>query len=113
MADPVGVNVAPGNDLLDATPTWTRLDSTANLVARYEIRRGRTDITEESSTGTARIDFNDTAGTLDPTYGSSLDLDGKPAALALHNPVTDSWATIFRGSIDDRPATVDPSQVVT
>ena len=110
-----GVSFAPGDSLLDASPTWVRLDSgvTDLNVASIDIRRGRQSVFEETNTGTCTVTFNDRAGVLDPTntgspyYGEIL---GRPFAVAIRNPVTDAWFPLFRGAIDDIGYGLTPSQ---
>lgn len=102
--------------MLEPSPTWTRIDTTDNLVASYSIRRGRTSELARTGTGTATVKLNDVDGWFDPTNTGSPyfgNLDGKQAVLALHNPVTDSWHTIFRGFVGSYDATMERSQVVT
>lgn len=100
-----------------ASPTWTRLDGTSGLVASYSIQRGRQDALAKTGTGTATVRLNDTAGLFDPSNVESdyflAGLDGRQAGLALWNPVTETWRTIFRGFIDAYQFDVDPSGVVT
>ena len=111
-----GVCIAFTDPLLEPSPSWTRLDTTDNLVARYSIQRGRTDELERTPTGTATVEFNDTQGLLDPTNVSSPYwglVDGKQAAIGLWNPVTSAWTTVFRGFIEGYDVTVDPSQVTS
>lgn len=110
MADPIGISVALDAGPLDADPEWTRLDDEDNLVAACRIRRGRADEFDRTGTGTATIFLNDANGVYDPAGG--FELVTKQAAIALHNPVDDSWATIFRGDIDTVDANLAPSQNV-
>lgn len=111
MADPVGISVALSDGPLVAEPTWTRLDTTDNLISGYQIRRGRQDEFSRTGTGTATVTANDREGVFDPTL--SPDFDSKQVALALHNPVADTWKTIFRGLVDDCQNVMDPSQLVS
>jgi hypothetical protein len=111
-----GVCIAFDDPLLEPSPTWTRLDTTDSFVSSFSVQRGRRDELEQTGTGTASINFNDTAGLLDPTNPSSPywnRIDSKQAALAILNPVTNAWSTIFRGFTDEYDYTVRPSQVVT
>ncbi len=70
-------------------------------VTGWSIDRGRSSELEQSQTGTASIRAVDQDGILDPTntggpfYGN-LD-PSKPAAIALQNPVDDTWSTLFSG----------------
>ena len=111
-----GVSIAFDDTMFVASPTWTRIDSEASLVASIEIRRGRQDEFERTDTGTATIILNDTEGLFDPTnvgspyYGN---LDSKPIAIAIRNPVTDEWFPLFRGVIDEYGYDLHPSQLVT
>jgi Domain of unknown function (DUF4082) len=107
-----GVCIALADNWDVPTPTWTRLDSTPNLVASYSIRRGRQDEQEKTGTGTATVEINDVGGAFDPTYPASPygdAIDGRQMAIGLWNPVTDSWSTLFRGFADGYDYTVDPS----
>ena len=116
MPDPVGVAIAFGDTTLAASPTWTRLDSTDNLVASYSIDRGRSYELDRTGTGTATIAINDVDVLFDPTNsGSPYFGDIQPlkqAAIALQNPVTSNWLTIFRGFVEDYDYVLDPSQQV-
>lgn len=112
-----GVRIAFDDTTLQSTPTWTRLDSTHGFVAGYTIRRGRQTELEQTDTGTATIELNDISGVVDPTNTGGPHFGdiqpGKQAALALRNPVTDTWTTLFRGHVDDFRYEIHPSQVVT
>ncbi len=112
MADPVGVSVALGaSGPLAVSPTWTQLDLTDNLVSSYSVRRGRTDQFQRTGTGTAEIQLVDQTGLFDPTSANYLgETTGKPAALSLHNPVTDAWTCIFYGLIDAVECGMAPAQ---
>lgn len=99
----VGFSAGP----LDPYPEWTALDDVDNLVTGYTINRGRTDTLDRTGTGTAGATFTDSQGILDPTntsgpyYNAGKFLDGKQAAIALQNPCTGEWSTLFRGIFDD------------
>ncbi len=111
-----GVSIAFDDGPLVAAPTWTQLDTEDGLIASYSIRVGRQDEFDRTGTGTATIQVNDTEGWFDPTNTGGPyynNLDGKQVSIALHNPVTDNWRTIFRGLIDDIQHQVDPSQKVS
>ncbi len=70
-------------------------------VTGWSIDRGRSTELDKTQTGTAAIRMVDSAGVMDPTNGNSPfygTLDPmKPAAIALQNPVDDSWNTLFTG----------------
>jgi hypothetical protein len=70
-------------------------------VTGWTVDRGRSSELDKTQTGTASATMQDFSGALDPTntggpfYG---DLDPmKPAAIALYNPVTETWGTVFTG----------------
>ncbi len=111
-----GVVWAPTDDTLTVNPTWVRLDdpNTYNLTTSFSIVRGRSSNLDKVVTGTATLTFADNEGILDPTNPSSPFWDDsltpppegrtlldpmKQAAIALRNPVTDEWFTLFRGFI--------------
>lgn len=100
-SDWLGVSVALSGTLLDASPTWTRIDTGISglRVSGIDIQRGKSSVFEKTDTGTCRVTFNDRAGYLDPTNSASL--ISKPLAIALRNPITDEWFPIFRGIVDD------------
>jgi hypothetical protein len=108
-----GVSIALNDPALEPDPTWTRIDSTDNLVASYTIDRGRQYELDQTDTGRASVVINDVDGILDPTnavgpyYGQIEPL--LQIAIALHNPVSDNWKPLFRGFIEDFDYTVDPS----
>jgi PKD repeat protein len=109
-----GVAIAFDNDPLDDDPDWTRIDQTAGCrVSRWEVRQGRQDELEQTGGGEATIFVQDTLGLFDPTNGSSPyagKLDSKQAAIAVFNPVTETWHTRFRGWVDDYGHDIHPSQ---
>lgn len=107
LADPQGVCVAFDDDTLVESPQWHRLDDPAGpfKVTGWEIRRGRSYELDKTVGGTARVTLVDQAGNFDPTW-SSGPLFGKlepmkQAAIALQNPVTSAWTTLFRGFVSD------------
>jgi len=105
-----GLSIGTGN-VLTASPTWTRVDTLAGVrVARITGKVGRQSEFEETDTGTLTVEFNDREGVVDPT--NAADLDGRPIALALRNPVTDEWFPRFRGVIDDVDIQLDKSRRV-
>lgn len=105
-SDWLGVSFAPDGTIFDASPTWERLDAgVAGLrVESISIRSGRQSEFEQTNTGTCTVTFHDRNGVLDPTNASS-DFYGKllsrPFAVAIRNPMTDTWWPLFRGQIDD------------
>ena len=102
MAAPQGVCIACDDDTLTVNPTWVRLDQSYRVTG-YSIDRGRSYELDKIGTGTATIDLIDTTGAFDPTnsggtfYGRVDPL--KQAAIALQNPVTSAWSTLFRGFV--------------
>lgn len=98
MADPQGISVTLAADILDAAPTWTRLDTTYN-VQSWQIDRGRVGELDRTGTGTAQIALVDKTRAFDPTSSPLVDA-GMQAAIALQNPVTSTWYTMFRGFVD-------------
>lgn len=111
------VTVAFDAGPLDAFPVWTSLDQIDNLISGSTIERGKSDDFERTGTGIAAIGFSDKDGILDPTntggpyFNAGKFIDGKQVAISLRNPVTDEWSTLFRGTIDDVPQDVEPSQI--
>jgi hypothetical protein len=106
----LGMSLAPDDYPLDPSPTWERIDTTYNVTG-WTISRGRPNETGRVGAGTATIRLVDTTGDFDPTntsgdfYGRLV--AGQPlargvqAAIALQNPTDDTWATLFRGFVDD------------
>src|SRR5437762_5622880 len=99
----LGVSVAFTDDAMEETPTWTRID--VGAVTEWQIDRGKTDEFARTGTGTAKVTLIDQTGNYDPTnvsspYWGNL-APGKQAAIALQNPVTLAWTTLFRGFVDD------------
>lgn len=112
MAQPEGVSVAFGQAALTADPDWTRIDAdqTLLLVTGWQTKRGRTYILDKTDTGTASVDFYDFAGTMDPTNadGPFFPMDPNcPFAIALYNPVTETWKTIYTGLEQNVELTLD------
>lgn len=106
MADPQGVSIAFAAAWNVAAPTWTRIDTLAGCRVRsWSIDRGRPNEFEKTSTGTARVSIIDRAGLFDPTNASSPYvggiLPGRQAAIALQNPISDAWFTLFRGYVEN------------
>ena len=105
---PEGISLAPDDGALVANPTWERIDTTYN-VQSWSIDRGRQNEMGRIDTGTARIELVDRNGDFDPTnpagafYGRLE--TGVPmgplvqAAIALEDPVDETWSTLFRGFI--------------
>jgi hypothetical protein len=114
---PGRVLIALDDPTLTWSPTWTRLDSTPNLVASYTIDRGRQYELDRTDVGRAVVQITDVDGLLDPTniYGPYF---GKlepllQVMLGRWNPITDTWHTRYRGFIEDFNYAVDPSQKVS
>lgn len=108
-----GLNVAPNDTLLTASPTWERLDTQLRL-AEVSIDRGRQDVFDKTDTGTVTAIFNDPNGVLDPTNPSSPyfgdELISKPMAFSVRNPVTGDWWPRIRTAVDDYGYDLHPSQ---
>lgn len=97
------VLIAPDDGPLAPSPTWVRLDDTANLVSGFDVHAGRQTNLDRTDTGTAVVYFNDTEGLLDPRNTASPyfgKVDGKQILLQVYNPVTATWDSHFRGTID-------------
>jgi hypothetical protein len=103
---PQGVCWSPTNNTLDASPTWIRMDDptgSTRYVTGWQITRGRNSELDKTQTGTATVSFRDLTGRLDPTnisgpwYGNLDPM--KQAAIALQNPITGAWHTLFRGFV--------------
>src|SRR5690242_20624127 len=96
------VLVAFDDGPLVASPTWTRLDDTDDLIAQIDIQTGKQTLDDQTGTGTAVVSVNDTDGlfdplnTLSPYFGK---LDGKQILLQAWNPVTATWESQFRGTV--------------
>ena len=115
MPSPVGVCVALDDDALADDPVWTRLDDPAGyrLVTGWQTSRGRQSELDKTGTGTSEVDMIDLAGILDPTnatgpFAGKLN-PGLQAAIALRNPVTDTWSQIFRGFTGEWDGDLDPT----
>ncbi len=113
-----GIVWAPDDAALEVNPAWVRLDAEPyRLATSYQIVRGRSSETDKVTTGTATVAFRDTHGMLDPTNPSSpfWDSDNNitkldpmtQAAIALKNPVTDEWHTLFRGFVAENGHDLD------
>ena len=90
---------------MTADPDWTRIDTLEGCrVQEYTIDRGRPTEFDKTDTGTAVVRLIDREGLFDPTNTTSpyygLILPGKQAAIALQNPVSDEWFTLFRGFVE-------------
>jgi hypothetical protein len=116
MAGGVRVSVALDDNSLEWSPTWTDLTATDNLVAGYDIRRGRQFETDKNDPSEVTVKINDIYGVLDPTnssgpyYGKIDPL--RQIKVELWNPVTSEWKPRFRGFIEDFDYVLDPSQRV-
>ncbi len=113
-----GIVWAPDDAALEVSPDWVRLDTDPyRLATGFTIVRGRSSETDKVTTGTATVTFRDMDGMLDPTNGSSPFWDSGPnvtklnpmtqAAIALKNPVTDEWHTLFRGFVAENGHELD------
>lgn len=97
------VLVAFDDGPLEPSPTWTRLDDNPNFVSGFDVHAGRQTNLDRTDTGTAVVYFNDTQGLLDPRNTLSPyfgKIDGKQIFLQIYNPVTATWDSHFRGTID-------------
>jgi len=100
VADPAGVSVA-FDPVWTELPAWQRLDDTYN-VRSWEIDRGRQNEMSKTSTGTAVVELVDRDGDFDPTNTAGAFYQLQPlshAAIALQNPTTFVWSTLFRGYV--------------
>lgn len=120
--DEVGrVLIAFDDGPLVASPTWTRIDDTDNLVADIEITAGKQEEFDETETNHATVRLNDTTGDFDPNNASGPyfgKLRGKQILLQLYNPFTETWHERFRGRIkrwgyDLNPATRDGKSILS
>lgn len=116
----VRIAIAFDNDGTNGTfvpsPTWTYLTDTDNLVASYDIHRGRAFEFDRTDTGTANIRINDVHGVLDPTnstgpYYTKIE-PLLQIQIELWNPVDLSYSSRFRGFIEEFNYSQDPSQLV-
>ena len=106
------VLVAFDDGPLEPSPTWTRLDDTDNLIAGFDISRGRQTLADQTDTGTASVYVNDTDGLFDPNNTGSPYfgvLDGKQIMLQIRNPVSGLWVTQYRGTIDGYGYDINPA----
>jgi hypothetical protein len=99
------LSIAFDDPPMEPDPEWVRVDTMAGIRVRsYTIDRGRPTEFDKTGTGTAVIQIVDRTGVFDPTNTSSplynKAVPGKQAAIALLNPVNDTWHTIFRGYIE-------------
>lgn len=117
MAGGVRVGVAFDDVTLAASPTWTYLTDTNNLVTAYSISRGRQFEFDKTDTGTATVTIYDQDGVLDPTLSTGPYYTKIEPLLQikidLWNPVTSAWTTRYRGFIEEFNYGIDPSQKVT
>jgi hypothetical protein len=108
----VRIGVAFDDPTLDATPTWTYLTDTPNLVAGYEKQVGRQFEFDKTEAGTAKVTVLDRDGVLDPTnttgpyYGLIEPL--LQIQIELWNPITLDYHSRFRGFIEDYDYVVEP-----
>lgn len=100
------------DDPLEPSPTWTRLDDTDNLIAGFDISRGRQTLADQTDTGTASVYVNDRHGRFDPNNASSPyfgELDGKQIMLQCWDPVNEEWVPQYRGTIDGYGYDINPA----
>lgn len=109
----VRIGVAFDDVTLEPSPVWTYLTDTDNVVAAYEIERGRQFELDRTDAGRAKVTIYDRNGLLDPTL-STGPYFGKIQPLLqikieLWNPVAGEWHSRFRGFILEYDYVVDPS----
>ena len=100
-----GVCIAFTSPTMTDSPLWTRIDDPNGpfIVTGYTVDRGRSYELDQTQPGTASVTVIDVNGYFDPTnplgpfYGDLVPL--KKAAIALRNPVTGNWRTIFDGFV--------------
>ncbi len=115
-AGPLGVCIAFDDPWDAVNPTWTRIDDPAgvDVVQGWQIDRGRSYELDKTATGTATVRLVDTRGLFDPTNSTSPYYQKieplKQALIALQNPLTGTWTTIFRGFVDEWSYTLDVSE---
>ncbi len=117
MAAPQGVSIAFGSAAMSATPSWTRIDNRTDIkVTGWTIDRGRSYELDKTQPGSATIKFFDLSGTLDPTNSHSPApfvtniVPLAPAAIALQNPVTSAWSTLFTGFVESYEYELDVTE---
>lgn len=107
MAGGQRVSVAYGSDSLDASPTYTDLETVAGVhVNGWNSKRGRQYFTDKMQAGTGNADFSDEKGALDPTYASGpfYPMDPNcPMLFELYNPVAATYSKIMQGLIQAIP----------
>ena len=116
VASPRGFSVGFSDPALAENPAWTWVDDPAGdyIVQGFSIDRGRVYEFDRATTGTARVRVFDTSGDWDPTnttgafYGLLQPM--KQAALAIKNPVTSTWSTLFRGFVSDWDYVLHPTE---
>ena len=104
------VLVAFDDDWNVVSPTWTRLDAdprvgpAAYRVAGITIDRGRQSELDKTDAGTAQVVIMDRSGDFDPTWSGGAFYNKMNSnlqiMLQIHDPVTDTWYTRFRGFIE-------------
>lgn len=95
------VMVALDDGPLEWAPTWTCLDY-LDVVAGFDLSRGRQSELETTDAATARVYLNDTDGLFDPANtGSDFfgKLDGAQILLQGWDPFAEEWVSQFRGRI--------------
>lgn len=105
---PLGISLAPDDNVWAASPSWERIDQSYS-VQTWSVDRGRPNELSRTDTGSATIELVDRDGDFDPTNESGhffgryfADQPLGPlvqAAVALQNPITSAWSTLFRGFI--------------
>jgi len=113
----VKVEVAFSDATLEPNPTWDDITALRdNLVAGYDINRGREFELDFTDTGSYTVTVKDPVGILDPTNSSSplygtIEPDLQ-LRVSLWNPVAAEWSVRSRVWIDDFDYDLDPSQKI-
>lgn len=102
----VRVSIAPNDPTLEPSPTWEDITALRdNLVAGYDLQRGREFELDFTDAGSYSVTINDQDGILDPTNSSgplyTLIEPDMQIMVELWNPVASEWQTRFRGWIED------------
>lgn len=105
------VNLALGSSRLTWAPTWTPVDSIANLVSGFDISRGKQTEADTTDTSTATVYVNDRAGYFDPANTGSAFAGylGRQIVLGVRDPVTSTWWQQFRGWVDHVDFEINPA----
>lgn len=106
------VNVAFDDSVLEASPSWTRLD-TSFAVQSITVDRGRSFELGAMETGTATVRLVDTTGAFDPTWNGATYYGKtdpyKQITIGLPDSGGSSWSSIFRGYVSRWQYEMHPS----